>query len=78
MSRNGRSATTEHELVLGVAAAWMLGRVMQGLLFGVTATDPTVFVIVPVLLMAVAALAAYLPARRASQADPMEVLNAGL
>ena len=63
-------------MTLGLAASWALGRVFQGLLFGVTPSDPTTFAAVLILLMAVAALAGYLPARRASRLDPVVALRA--
>ena len=44
-------------------------------LFDVEATDPAVFVLLPLLVMAVALVAVYLPARRAMQADPVEALK---
>ena len=56
--------------------AALLTRVMGSLLFGVTATDAVTFVTVPLLLAAIAALATYLPARRASEVDPMEAFRA--
>lgn len=62
-------------LVVGVVCSWMLSRAISGLLFGVTASDPLTFSGMVVLLTAVAALAGYLPARRASQIDPMEALR---
>lgn len=63
-------------MALGIAASWLLGRVFQGLLFGVPPTDPLTFVIVFGLLLGVAALAGYLPARRASRLDPLDALRA--
>ena len=63
-------------MALGLAASWLLGRVLQGMLFGVTPSDPLTFAAALVLLMAVAALAGYLPARRASRLDPVEALRA--
>ncbi|HEY1496886.1 MAG TPA: ABC transporter permease [Candidatus Solibacter sp.] len=61
-------------MVLGVSASWVLARALGGILFGVTAGDPVTFVAVPLVLIAVAALAGYLPARRASRIDPMLAL----
>jgi predicted permease len=63
-------------MVLGLLAAWALARVMQGLLFGVTSSDPITFAIVPLVIVSVAAVAGYLPARRAARLDPMAVLRA--
>jgi putative ABC transport system permease protein len=62
-------------LVLGVAGAVLLSRVVNKLLFGVTATDPITYAGVAVLLAGVALLAAYLPARRAARVDPMVALR---
>jgi putative ABC transport system permease protein len=67
--------TTGIGIVLGAAAALALTRTIQGLLFGVTPTDPLTFVFVVVLLAFVSTLASYLPARRATAADPMEALR---
>jgi predicted permease len=61
--------------VLGLGAAFALTRVLQSLLFNVTVTDPATFVTVPVVVMAVAVLASYLPARRAASLDPNAALR---
>ena len=55
----------------GIAAA----RAMSGLLYGVTATDPATFVAISLLLVIVATLACYLPARRAARVEPMAALR---
>ncbi|HUO32574.1 MAG TPA: ABC transporter permease [Bryobacteraceae bacterium] len=60
---------------LGVAAAVLLTRALSGMLYGVTATDPLVFVGVPLILIAVSLLANYLPARRAIRIDPLVALR---
>lgn len=61
--------------VIGVGAALWLTRVMETLLFSVSRTDPVTFIVVPVTLIAVAALACYLPARRAMRVDPVVALR---
>jgi len=63
-------------LVIGIAAALGAARLITHLLFGVSATDPITFVGVAVVLAAVAALASYLPARRATKVDPIIALRA--
>jgi predicted permease len=62
-------------LVLGLAASWLLSHYLQSLLFGVQARDWAVFSSVTILLMGVAALACYVPARRATRIDPMVALR---
>ncbi len=63
-------------LIVGLAGAAGVTRVLQTFLFGVTSTDPIVFTIVTLLLMAVGLMAAWLPARRASRIDPWAALRA--
>ena len=62
---------------IGLVAAATLTRLMSSLLFGVDRLDPLTYVIVTLVLLAVATLAAYLPAWRASRNDPIEALRAG-
>jgi putative ABC transport system permease protein len=63
-------------VVAGIAASFGLTRLIATLLFGVKPWDPAVFISVPILLTAVALLAVWLPAARASKVDPMEALRA--
>lgn len=63
-------------VIIGVAGAAVVTRVLQRFLFGVTPTDPIVFGVVTLLLLAVGLIAAWLPARRASKVDPMVALRA--
>lgn len=62
-------------LGIGLGASWVLTRLMKKLLYGVEATDPTTLASVSVLLAAVALLACWMPARRASRVDPILVLR---
>ena len=62
-------------LGLGLAGALLLARLMSTLLFGVRADDPLTFFAVVVVMAAIAVLASYVPARRASQVDPMAALR---
>jgi putative ABC transport system permease protein len=62
-------------LAIGLPAAWSLGRAIRSLLFGVVPSDPLTFAAVAVVLAAVALLAGYLPARRASRIDPLQALR---
>ena len=62
-------------LVLGLAGALALNRVMTSLLFGVQPTDPATFAVVSATIVTVATIACFLPARRAAQVDPMVVLR---
>ena len=62
--------------VLGIAGAFWLTRAMQSQLFSVSTTDPVTFAIVPAMLIGVALLACYVPARRAMRVDPVTALRA--
>jgi putative ABC transport system permease protein len=61
--------------VVGVAGALALTRVLESLLFGVSAADPTTFIAVVALVVVAGLLACYLPARRAAQIDPVAALR---
>ena len=61
---------------VGLGAAAALMRLMRALLFGISPLDPVTFTAVPVALVAAAAPASYLPARRTAAVDPVEALRA--
>ncbi len=62
-------------VLLGVAASWMAARALKGLLFGVTFSDPASLAGAALVLTAVAAVAGYVPARRASRLNPIDALR---
>jgi predicted permease len=64
-------------VAVGIAGAFALTRVMQGLLFQVTATDPATFIGIAILFLIAALAASYIPARRAARIDPMAALRIG-
>lgn len=62
-------------MVCGMCAAWFLVRLLADMLYGVSMRDPAVFLAVPVLLICLTAVAAWIPARRAARLDPVQALR---
>jgi putative ABC transport system permease protein len=62
-------------VAFGLVASVALTRTIQNLLFGVSATDPATFAMIALLLLLVALLACWLPARHAAKVDPVEALR---
>jgi ABC-type antimicrobial peptide transport system permease subunit len=62
-------------IALGLGGGFALGRIMESLLFGVTATDPATYAGVALILIAVAAAGSYIPAGRATRVDPIQTLR---
>lgn len=62
-------------VALGIAAAWLLTRLMSRMLYQVSATDPMTFISISALLVTVALFACYIPARRATKVDPLTALR---
>ena len=63
-------------VTIGAAGSFGVSRAMESMLFGVEPTDAFTFVSMAVILLSVAALAGFLPARRAARTDPMTALRA--
>jgi ABC-type antimicrobial peptide transport system permease subunit len=62
-------------VALGLPVAWVLSRWVQSMLFGLTATDPSVIVTAVLLIGSAGLVAAYFPAQRAARVDPMTALR---
>jgi len=62
-------------LAIGLPIALLMARGLSSILYGVEAVDPATFIGLPALLLAVAAFACYLPARRAANLDPLRALR---
>jgi putative ABC transport system permease protein len=64
-------------ILIGLAVAFSMTRLLRTLLFNVSPTDPLTFTAIPLLLICVALLACWLPARRAARIDPVDALRRG-
>jgi putative ABC transport system permease protein len=62
-------------IIIGILGAFVSARLMRGMLFGVRATDPLVFILTPLLLLGVVLSACYAPIRKALKVDPLVVLR---
>jgi ABC-type antimicrobial peptide transport system permease subunit len=60
---------------IGLPAAYAAMRMVKSLLYGVSATDPLTFIVIALLLLVVASLACWIPARRATKVDPLQALR---
>jgi ABC-type antimicrobial peptide transport system permease subunit len=74
MMREG-TALIAAGLVIGLAGAWAATRLIKGFLYEVSPTDPLTFIGIAILLIFVASMACYIPARRAMKVDPMVALR---
>jgi putative ABC transport system permease protein len=61
--------------VVGIAGCAAVSRILSSFLFGVSPLDPVTFAVLPVILLGIAALAGYVPGRRAARVDPMVALR---
>src|SRR5262249_34487446 len=62
-------------VALGIAGSFALTRLLRGMLYGISVTDPAIFVLASLFLLVVSAVAAYPPARRAARVDPLIALH---